>query len=63
MGTTVRLWKLGVERIATRDEGFEPDKTFRDEEGDIYMMKSIDDDGTVIAEWTGESGKFLPPLA
>jgi hypothetical protein len=52
-----------VERIATRDEGFEPDKTFRDEEGDIYMMKSIDDDGTVIAEWTGESGKFLPPLA
>jgi hypothetical protein len=57
----VRLWRLGEQRIVTRDEEFELDKTFTDEGGDIYVMKSIDDGGTVNAEWTGESGKVLPP--
>ncbi|HTE85594.1 MAG TPA: hypothetical protein VK821_12765 [Dehalococcoidia bacterium] len=57
----VRLWRLGEQRIVTRDEEFELDKTFTDERGDIYVMKSIDGGGTVNAEWTGESGKVLPP--
>jgi hypothetical protein len=58
----VRLWRLGEHRVVTitQDAELELHKVFT-YEGDVYTVTSIDDDGTVNAEWTGESGRVLPP--
>jgi hypothetical protein len=42
-----------------RDKPFVQDEVFTHEDG-VYMVKSIDDDGVVNAEWQG-GGKVHPP--